>query len=729
MLVRGQQIEYNGIIYLVIKDNPSGTPGTSADYVPMNTAPGAIGTTGATGATGATGITGATGVTGSPGIEITKVIPYNPGNASTYQIGDVISYNGQLYVVTAAPPSGTPGTVGSDYNLVSIAGPQGANGANGATGATGETGATGSPGIEITKVIPYDPSNASTYQIGDVISYNGQLYVVTAAPPSGVPGTVGSDYNLISIAGPQGANGANGATGATGETGATGSPGIEITKVIPYDPSNASTYQIGDVISYNGQLYVVTAAPPSGTPGTVGSDYNLVSIAGPQGAIGATGITGATGKPGIEITKVIPYDPSNASTYQIGDVISYNGQLYVVTAAPPSGVPGTVGSDYNLVSIAGPQGAIGATGITGATGVTGSPGIEITKVIPYDPSNASTYQIGDVISYNGQLYVVTAAPPSGVPGTVGSDYNLVSIAGPQGANGANGATGATGVTGSPGIEITKVIPYDPSNASTYQIGDVISYNGQLYVVTAAPPSGTPGTVGSDYNLVSIAGPQGVQGDRGIQGEQGNQGSRGEQGSQGDQGIQGPKGEQGSQGDQGIQGPRGEQGIQGDQGIQGPKGEQGTAGTSPITAYYLNSMVGVTAESLNNSNVIPFGETIVNYGELVNYINSSRIFTFKKGYVYSLHISMYIINGYMASSATMGFQGFISRDQGVTWTKSQLLQSTSLQYTGTSIYREFTKLTILDTLDDAFDCQVRFSLINSVEITDRQVTMLGVIRSK
>lgn len=56
----GDFVYYNGNLYRADVNNPSGIPGTSADYTLIT----AVGPTGATGPTGPTGPTGATGATG-----------------------------------------------------------------------------------------------------------------------------------------------------------------------------------------------------------------------------------------------------------------------------------------------------------------------------------------------------------------------------------------------------------------------------------------------------------------------------------------------------------------------------------------------------------------------------------------------------------------------------------------------------------------------------------------
>ena len=66
--------------------------------------------------------------------------------------------------------------------------------------------------------------------------------------------------------------------------------------------------------------------------------------------------------------------------------------------------------------------------------------------------------------------------------------------GPMGPKGSTGATGPTGAAGSATV-------FDPSISYTYRQGQLIIYNGTLYIVSRDNPSGTPGT-SSDYTAVS-----------------------------------------------------------------------------------------------------------------------------------------------------------------------------------------------------------------------------------
>lgn len=83
-------------------------------------------------------------------------------------------------------------------------------------------GPTGPTGIELSGAEAYDPAIASTYSVGQVVTYEGGTYIVDSAPPLGTPDT-SPDYTLLAAPGATGSTGSTGSAGPTGETGITGS--------------------------------------------------------------------------------------------------------------------------------------------------------------------------------------------------------------------------------------------------------------------------------------------------------------------------------------------------------------------------------------------------------------------------------------------------------------------------------------------------------------------------
>ncbi|MCY7589362.1 collagen-like repeat preface domain-containing protein, partial [Bacillus safensis] len=186
--------------------------------------PGGRGRRGPAGPAGAAGPAGPAGPIGPTGVGLTGILAFDPAVAPAYPVGQVVTYDGSTYVVNSAPPLGTPDT-SPDYTLLAAAGATG-TGPTGVTGDPGPTGATGATGVGLTGVVPFDAAAAPGYPVGQVVTYEGETYLVNTASPTGTPDT-SPDYTLLAAAGATGVTGATGtgATGATGETGATGVTG------------------------------------------------------------------------------------------------------------------------------------------------------------------------------------------------------------------------------------------------------------------------------------------------------------------------------------------------------------------------------------------------------------------------------------------------------------------------------------------------------------------------
>jgi len=102
--------------------------------VPM---PGAKGDKGDDGATGAQGLQGPIGETGPAGAD--AIWHYNGAwqSDASYAVGDLVTYQGQLYYTKSTTTVGTLPTDTTKFDLIAAKGEQGETGATGATGATG----------------------------------------------------------------------------------------------------------------------------------------------------------------------------------------------------------------------------------------------------------------------------------------------------------------------------------------------------------------------------------------------------------------------------------------------------------------------------------------------------------------------------------------------------------------------------------------------------------------
>jgi hypothetical protein len=467
---QGQLVVYNGALYVVGKDNPAGTPGSSPDYTAITGGGGGgVGPTGPMGPTGPAGSggggvgpTGPAGATGPTGTS--SVIPtFNFPDRGNYKAGQMVVSNGIVYVANVDAPTGLP-VNSPDWTPLDNS--------------------SGRPGRGLTDVAPpYNPIDAVSYQPGQLVTNNGQLFQVIKASPSGTPGS-SPDYMNLS---------------GTGPTGATGAAGLAAATI--FNAGNASSYQPGQiVIGPDGAPYIVLKPSPSGTPGSSPDFRPLTGGIGPVGPAGATGATGqcCTGPTGATgAAASVTYDPTKSGTYQKDQIVYYNGDLYVANSNSPTGTPGTAGSGYTQLTSSSRVGR----DVGGAT------------VPAYNPVDAASYIPGQLVTYRGQLYQVLNTPATGTPDS-SPNYRNLSGTGPTGPTGAAGATGAgiTGPTGPTGAAVATT--FNPNNTSTYQPGQIImGPDGKPYVVTQPNPTGTPGQPGST-GYTSLAGTTGPTGPTG-----------------------------------------------------------------------------------------------------------------------------------------------------------------------------------------------------------------------
>ncbi|WP_353128057.1 exosporium glycoprotein BclB-related protein, partial [Parapedobacter pyrenivorans] len=169
-----------------------------------------------------------------------------------------------------------PGVAGA----AGVAGPVGPQGPQGVAGPAGPQGLQGDPGPQ---GLQGDP---------------GLQGPVGAIGPQGVQGDPGpqglqGDPGLQGPVGPIGPQGVQGDPGPAGPQGPAGPVGPQggLHNLVAFDAGAASTYAIGQPVSYNGSTYSVNVASPTGTPGT-SPDYTLVAAKGDTGPVGPAGTSG-----------------------------------------------------------------------------------------------------------------------------------------------------------------------------------------------------------------------------------------------------------------------------------------------------------------------------------------------------------------------------------------------------------------------------------------------------
>lgn len=485
---------------------------------------------GPTGAQGAQGPVGVAGSTGEPGAgifvkgafdtlqELQTAIP-------TGQLGDAYLVLGDLYVwdnldfewINLGPLVGPVGPSGQPGN----AGPEGPTGATGATGdpggpagpigpagPTGQQGIRGIQGIqgELGPTGPTGPvgfiwrtawADNQNYLARSVVTFGGRAWFTnTFENVSGVgffPGAVGSNWNLLADKGATGDTGPAGQTGAQGLKGDTGERGVIWRGT--WGPLTA--YAIGDAVAYLGSSYFATSTQlVSGTqnaPGVAGTNWSLLAQrgdtgpAGPQGVRGFQGFTGPVGPQGTSINFVGAVNTQSelpTTGNQVNDA-------YIALDTKNAFVWG--GSSWsNIGPIQGPIGPEGPQGLKGDTGPEGFYSV-----------------VGNFVT----LQQLTTAFPTSVAGSaafVGGVFYIWN----QIQNQWQATASLLGPTGPVGFNWRGAW----TSSQTFSQRDTVSYLGSSYFATANSNlngnSFAPGTVGSNWNLVSAKGDKGDTGDQG-----------------------------------------------------------------------------------------------------------------------------------------------------------------------------------------------------------------------
>lgn len=467
---------------------------------------------------------------------------------------DETAHAPELEIALAAGGTGTVGATGPQ----GPAGPQGPQGVAGPMGPQGLTGATGPQG-------PAGPSGANAFVFrgaysattsfaqGDVVTFGGSSYVsLVAANEGNAPPSSPSAWAALALGatgvqgpqgpagpvGPQGPAGASvvgpaGPTGPQGAQGPTGSPGLVYRGA--YSPT--VNYAVGDVVAYSGASWVSQLAANHGqTPDQSPAAWGVLTSQGPQGPAGAQGVAGPTGATGA----MGPMGPP-------GETGAQGAQ----------GVPGQAGAQgpAGAVGATGPQGPIGAQGPAGPAGMSFQGAYSLT----------ATYAVGDAVLWQGSGWISRTAnnhgnAPDQSPGawtmfaSVGSAgaagaQGPQGVAGPAGATGPQGATGPAGPQGPQGAQgqgLNITGPY--VSATSYGVGDVVSYGGSSYVSMVAANHGqTPGQSPDTWMLLAQQGATGAAGATGQTGATGPQGPTGATGATGQQGPAGPTGATGAPG--------------------------------------------------------------------------------------------------------------------------------------------------------------------------------------
>jgi hypothetical protein len=466
-----------------------------------------------------------------------------------YSPYDVVTYNGESYVVINPAYGNTPEDTGG-FTKIAAKGGTGIQGSSGDTGPQGFSGDTGPQGID-----------GKTGAVGDT-----------------------GERGFTGITGPAGVTGAEGRTGAVGDTGEHGSTGVTGPQ-----GSTGAEGRTG-AVGYTGEQGFTGLTGPQGLTGVEGST-GAVGYTGAQGISGATGPVGAAGTAGVAgglilyltynevssptLAKISNTDLSTILGFPMGALtsITYNGG-----AAPNP--PGGNMSNLELI----PNLSLPVMEVAFSTNNNNTTDFPIVQ---FAINKNDLYGFPDYIPPGTwDLNIYAKAYASRDADNIGLRFYLL------------GSTGSTYTSLVPtGSDVTYVYDHTTNQkvTCTMVIPNLIqlaNYEMLSVVVTSRnrnasnhdcsiffQTAGSYSHIHTSFQAFGPTGPQGVQGIQGIQGLSGLTGSTGSQGIQGTQGISGATGPQGVQGISGASGPTGQQGAQGISGASGPTGPQGVQGIS------------------------------------------------------------------------------------------------------------------------------------------------------
>jgi hypothetical protein len=256
----------------------------------------------------------------------------------------------------------------------------------------------------------------------------------------------------------------------------------------------------------------------------------------------------------------------------------------------------------------GSSGTSGTSGTSGSSGTAGSSGTSGSSGIGFDYTGEwyvnTSYQVNDVVTYDGQSYVALIDNVAKQPSIWPSVWQVFSAAGSSGTSGTSGTSGSSGSSGTSG-----------SNGSSGTSGS----NGS---------SGTSGSSGSNGSS-GTSGSSGSDGSSGTSGSSGSSGTAGSSGTSGSNGSSGTSGSNGSSGTSGSDGLVGSNGSSGTSGSDGSSGTSGSSGVSPSVVGFITTGSISTTQAITGSLILP--DTIISGALIGGVVNNGLIDIFSEAF--------------------------------------------------------------------------------------------------
>jgi len=183
-----------------------------------------------------------------------------------------------------------------------------------------------------------------------------------------------------------------------------------------------------------------TASSGGGTAGTSGSSGSS-GTSGVSGSSGTSGVSGSSGTSGISFNWLGTW--SILSTYNINDVVEYNGSSFISILGSNFGNAPTNPMAWNLMAQIGASGTSGVSGSSGTSGISGSSGTSGLLSLTGTTNN-------------GLITLNTTAPNATVESNLTFDGGLLSVYGDLVVTGSFTVSGTSSV-----INTTNLLVQDP----------------------------------------------------------------------------------------------------------------------------------------------------------------------------------------------------------------------------------------------------------------------------
>jgi hypothetical protein len=287
---------------------------------------------------------------------------------------------------------------------------------------------------------------------------------------------------IVPMPGAVGDKGDEGAVGPQGQQGPAGQNGLPGTPALwSYQGAynSAAAYAVGDVVVYQGQLYYTKSVTTAGTLPTVTAKFDLIAS---KGADGAPGTAGA----GFGIFYLGNYNSSSGYVPDIAVVRGSDGQLYLAKASGQLGDPVGNTAQWEVWI---PKGADGTNGTNGADALWNYVG---------EYSGGASYAVGDVVTFDGQLWYRYNANGGNVGDTPSPGlWNLLAAKGADGGLTYWDGTGNPGTPTNPGIAILNGIATPLGGGLLLSASDKITINANNgeFINDATVPANQIATIG------------------------------------------------------------------------------------------------------------------------------------------------------------------------------------------------------------------------------------------